>query len=188
MGRGARGQSVGPVPPDPSRFARHEGARLGPHHQHGLDLFDPRRRRPDRLRHHQDGDPRRHPRGGDGDGEDRDYLQRAMPGTLPTPAIEGKIADIAAREGRAIEETTSDYLASGQPTERFVALEARRRDGGLPVQPEPRRTSRVRRCRSTGAGPSHDPYSSHPGELPWLAHRAPCSDCRDDNISPLNRC
>lgn len=46
------------------------------------------------------------------------------PGTLPTPAIQGKIADIAAREGRAIEETTSDYLASRQPTRRFVALEA----------------------------------------------------------------
>lgn len=46
------------------------------------------------------------------------------PGTLPTPAIQGKIADIAAREGRAIEDTTSDYLASRQPTRRFVAMEA----------------------------------------------------------------
>ena len=46
------------------------------------------------------------------------------PGTLPTPAIQGKIADIAAREGRAIEETTSDYLASRQPTRRFIATEA----------------------------------------------------------------
>lgn len=46
------------------------------------------------------------------------------PGTLPTPAIQGKIADIAAREGRAIEETTSDYLASRQPSRRFVAMEA----------------------------------------------------------------
>jgi 3-hydroxybutyrate dehydrogenase len=46
------------------------------------------------------------------------------PGTLPTPAIQGKIADIAAREGRAIEETTSDYLASRQPTRRFIAMEA----------------------------------------------------------------
>ena len=46
------------------------------------------------------------------------------PGTLPTPAIQGKIADIAAREGRSIDETTSDYLASRQPTRRFVALEA----------------------------------------------------------------
>jgi 3-hydroxybutyrate dehydrogenase len=46
------------------------------------------------------------------------------PGTLPTPAIQGKIADIAAREGRAIDETTSDYLATRQPTGRFVALEA----------------------------------------------------------------
>src|SRR3954471_19328676 len=46
------------------------------------------------------------------------------PGTLPTPAIQGKIADIAAREGRSIDETTSDYLATRQPTGRFVALEA----------------------------------------------------------------
>jgi 3-hydroxybutyrate dehydrogenase len=46
------------------------------------------------------------------------------PGTLPTPAIQGKIADIASREGRAIEETTSDYLATRQPSRRFVALES----------------------------------------------------------------
>jgi len=45
------------------------------------------------------------------------------PGTLPTPAIQGKIAEIAAREGRAVDETTSDYLASRQPTRRFVAME-----------------------------------------------------------------
>src|SRR3954471_6577651 len=46
------------------------------------------------------------------------------PGTLPTPAIKGKIASIAAGEGRSIEETTYDYLATRQPTGRFVALEA----------------------------------------------------------------
>ncbi len=46
------------------------------------------------------------------------------PGTLPTPAIQGKIAGIAAREGRSVDETTSDYLASRQPTGRFVAMEA----------------------------------------------------------------
>ena len=46
------------------------------------------------------------------------------PGTLPTPAIQGKIADIAASEGRAIDDTTSDYLASRQPTRRFIAMEA----------------------------------------------------------------
>ena len=57
------------------------------------------------------------------------------PGTLPTPAIQGKIAGIAAREGRSIDETTSDYLATRQPTGRFVATGSRRRDGGLPVQP-----------------------------------------------------
>jgi len=46
------------------------------------------------------------------------------PGTLPTSAIQGKIAEIASREGRSVDETTSDYLASRQPTRRFVALEA----------------------------------------------------------------
>src|SRR5260221_13454280 len=45
------------------------------------------------------------------------------PGTLPTPAIQEKIASIAASEGRAIEETTRDYLSSRQPTGRFVAME-----------------------------------------------------------------
>jgi 3-hydroxybutyrate dehydrogenase len=46
------------------------------------------------------------------------------PGTLPTPAIQGKIADLAARDGRAIQDTTSDYLASRQPTRRFIAMAA----------------------------------------------------------------
>ena len=45
------------------------------------------------------------------------------PGTLPTPAIQDKIAGIAAREGRTIDEMTSDYLATRQPTGRFVAME-----------------------------------------------------------------
>ena len=45
------------------------------------------------------------------------------PGTLPTPAIQEKIADIAASECRSIDETTSDYLATRQPTGRFVAME-----------------------------------------------------------------
>jgi 3-hydroxybutyrate dehydrogenase len=46
------------------------------------------------------------------------------PGTLPTPAIQGKIADIAARESRSVDDATSDYLASRQPTRRFIAMEA----------------------------------------------------------------
>jgi len=46
------------------------------------------------------------------------------PGTLPTPAIEGKIASIAAAKGRTIGETTRDYLATRQPTGRFIAMEA----------------------------------------------------------------
>jgi 3-hydroxybutyrate dehydrogenase len=45
------------------------------------------------------------------------------PGTLPTPAIEAKIASIAASEGRTTEEATHDYLATRQPTGRFVAME-----------------------------------------------------------------
>jgi 3-hydroxybutyrate dehydrogenase len=45
------------------------------------------------------------------------------PGTLPTPAIQGKIASIAAGEGRSVDEATRDYLATRQPTGRFVAME-----------------------------------------------------------------
>jgi 3-hydroxybutyrate dehydrogenase len=45
------------------------------------------------------------------------------PGTLPTPAIQEKIASIAASEGRTIDESTRDYLAVRQPTGRFVAME-----------------------------------------------------------------
>jgi 3-hydroxybutyrate dehydrogenase len=46
------------------------------------------------------------------------------PGTLPTPAIQGKIASIAAADRRTVEEATRDYLAARQPTGRFVAMEA----------------------------------------------------------------
>jgi len=45
------------------------------------------------------------------------------PGTLPTPAIEGKIAAAASRTGQSIEDATSDYLAMRQPSRRFIALE-----------------------------------------------------------------
>ena len=46
------------------------------------------------------------------------------PGVLPTPAIQGKIASIAASEGRALDEVTHDYLMARQPTGRFVAMES----------------------------------------------------------------
>jgi 3-hydroxybutyrate dehydrogenase len=46
------------------------------------------------------------------------------PGVLPTPAIQGKIASIAASEGRALDEVTRDYLMARQPTGRFVAMES----------------------------------------------------------------
>ena len=57
------------------------------------------------------------------------------PGTLPTPAIQRKIAGIAASEGRSIDETTSDYLASPAADRTICRHGRRRRDGGLPVQP-----------------------------------------------------
>ena len=44
------------------------------------------------------------------------------PGVLPTPAIQEKIASIAAREGRSIDEATRDYLTTRQPSARFVAM------------------------------------------------------------------
>jgi len=45
------------------------------------------------------------------------------PGTLPTPAIQAKIASAAARGGRSIDQATGDYLATRQPSRRFVAAE-----------------------------------------------------------------
>jgi 3-hydroxybutyrate dehydrogenase len=45
------------------------------------------------------------------------------PGTLPTPAIEAKIAAAAERANLSIDDATRDYLASRQPTRRFVAME-----------------------------------------------------------------
>jgi 3-hydroxybutyrate dehydrogenase len=45
------------------------------------------------------------------------------PGTLPTPAIQSKIAASAARHGRSVEEATQDYLATRQPSGRFVSTE-----------------------------------------------------------------
>src|ERR1700733_3236730 len=44
------------------------------------------------------------------------------PGVLPTPAIQEKIASIAAREGLNLDEATRDYLTTRQPSARFVAM------------------------------------------------------------------
>ena len=52
------------------------------------------------------------------------------PGTLPTPAIQGKIASIAAQAGESVESTTENYLATRQPSRRFIGMEA---VGGLVV-------------------------------------------------------
>ena len=45
------------------------------------------------------------------------------PGVLPTPAIQEKIASIAAREGLNLDEATRDYLTTRQPSARFVTME-----------------------------------------------------------------
>ena len=46
------------------------------------------------------------------------------PGTLPTPAIEGKIQGIAAAQGVSVEAATRDYLAERQPGGRFISMDA----------------------------------------------------------------
>ncbi len=45
------------------------------------------------------------------------------PGTLPTPAIEARIAAAAERADLSIDDATRNYLASRQPSRRFVAME-----------------------------------------------------------------
>jgi 3-hydroxybutyrate dehydrogenase len=45
------------------------------------------------------------------------------PGTLQTPAIEGKITAAANRAGQSIEDATGDYLSTRQPSRRFIALD-----------------------------------------------------------------
>ena len=45
------------------------------------------------------------------------------PGALPTPAILGKMASLAADAGESAEAVTAKYLAQRHPTGRFVALE-----------------------------------------------------------------
>lgn len=46
------------------------------------------------------------------------------PGTVPSPAILGRIAGIAAAEGMSPEQAGRDYIAPRHPTGRFVALES----------------------------------------------------------------
>jgi 3-hydroxybutyrate dehydrogenase len=46
------------------------------------------------------------------------------PGTLPTPAIQSKIASIAARAGETVDSATERYLRERQPSGRFVGMEA----------------------------------------------------------------
>jgi 3-hydroxybutyrate dehydrogenase len=45
------------------------------------------------------------------------------PGVLPTPAIESKIAGLAASQGVSVERATKDYLAERQPGGHFISME-----------------------------------------------------------------
>ncbi|MEO8320716.1 MAG: SDR family oxidoreductase, partial [Bradyrhizobium sp.] len=45
------------------------------------------------------------------------------PGTLPTPAIETKIAAIARDKGQSIADATAEYLDTRQPSHRFVSMQ-----------------------------------------------------------------
>jgi 3-hydroxybutyrate dehydrogenase len=45
------------------------------------------------------------------------------PGTLPTPAIESRIARMAQEQGVSVEQATRDYLADRQPGGRFIPIE-----------------------------------------------------------------
>jgi 3-hydroxybutyrate dehydrogenase len=45
------------------------------------------------------------------------------PGTLPTPAIKGRIEGLASSRGLSLEEATRQYLKERQPSGRFVRLE-----------------------------------------------------------------
>jgi 3-hydroxybutyrate dehydrogenase len=98
---------------------------MGPHHQHGVDLFDSRGRGPHRLRDHQNGHRRHDPSGRNRERQRADYLQRTVPGHAADAGHSGEESQGSRpAKGRSIDETTSDYLASRQPTRRFVALEA----------------------------------------------------------------
>ena len=46
------------------------------------------------------------------------------PGTVPSPAILGKIETMAAEQGRTIEDVTSTYIGERHPTGRFVEMES----------------------------------------------------------------
>jgi 3-hydroxybutyrate dehydrogenase len=46
------------------------------------------------------------------------------PGTLPTPAIERRIAETAKRTGQSFEDAAHEYLSTRQPSGRFISLDS----------------------------------------------------------------
>ena len=46
------------------------------------------------------------------------------PGTSPSPNIEGRLAEVMAKEGLSRERAVEQFMASRQPSRRFVAMES----------------------------------------------------------------
>src|ERR1019366_4911840 len=122
VGGGPRREPVRAIPSHPPCPAGHEATWLGTHHQHGLNLFDTRGR-----------ESHRHvttktailgmTRAVAIETATTGITCNALcPGTLPTPAIESRIAALAENDNLSIDEATSDYLASRQPSRRFVSM------------------------------------------------------------------
>ena len=124
MGRDHRHQPVVGVPRHPRRGARHEEARLGPHHQHrlgafagrlavqvGLCLGQARHRRP-----HQD-------RGAGACAASRSPATASRPGYVWTPLVEHQIPDTMKARNMTKEQVIKDVLLAAQPTKEFVTSE-----------------------------------------------------------------
>ena len=116
-------QPVVGLPRHPRRGARHEEARLGPHHQHGVGAFagrfavqvglclgQARHRRPD-----QDG--------GAGACDLQDHLQLHHPGYVWTPLVEKQIPETMKARNMTKEQVIKDVLLDAQPTKEFVTSE-----------------------------------------------------------------
>ena len=123
MGRDHRDQFVVGVPWHPRRRSRHEEARLGPHHQHGvralagrlavqvgLCLGQARHRRP-----HQDRRARARPF--------KITCNCISPGYVWTPLVEHQIPDTMKARNLTKEQVIKDVLLAAQPTKEFVTSE-----------------------------------------------------------------
>ena len=122
LGPRAGGEPVGRVPHRPAGAARHARARLRPHRQRRLGLRPVRHGEPSRLRHHQDRADRLHPRH-----RARDGAHTTSPATPSAPArsrrptSKARLEAERAKSGQSREEAERAFLATRQPSGKFVA-------------------------------------------------------------------